>query len=267
MSQEYNVTPTKRPKHISRSQRNRPVLVTENSADEAQTLQETSPVESEAAPVEPPTTAAKARRKLPNFFSTIGKSNAESENDKPQVDPAQARLARATRTPKSVTQSTKAISKVTTPETAKETEKPVAKPAATPAKKPASAFKTKHIIGIAIYLLAANFVGLFETAGLNQLHANRNLTKFNLFGNPVTISTSTVVFLITLIVILVLLAKFDFIPRSLGPTPPARTGKTSSSNNTQTVKTPPPVIRPGVKGSDDKLYEEYRLNQRRDKKR
>ncbi len=265
MSQEYNATPTKRAKSTARAQRNRPVLVTDNAAEPVAV--ETLPVEETPAPI----AASAPKRRLPNFFSTVGKSAQEESNaSKPEVDPAQARLARATRTPKGSTQNVKAasvVSKETTSEKTKEAAKPATKSTA-PAK-PASAFKTRHIIGIAIYLLAANFLGLFESSFLRSIHADSLLTKFNLFGNQVSVYTSTLLFLATLIIILVLLAKFDFIPRSFGAAAqPRNTGKsTASTRGTDSVKTPPATICPGVKGSDDKLYEAYRMNQRREKKR
>src|SRR6266700_308479 len=176
MSQEFNVTPVKRPKYTSRTQRNRPVLVTSDSVASEQSAVETLPAESkppisDAAAI----TSSAPKRRLPSFFPTIGKS---AEANKPEIDPAQARLARATRSTKSNTQSTKAVSKESSPETAKSVAKtttPTTKPN-TPTK-PASAFKTRHIIGIAIYLLAANFLGLFETALLRNIHADSLLTK------------------------------------------------------------------------------------------
>jgi hypothetical protein len=265
MSQEFNITPVKRPKNSLRSQRNRPVLVTGNSVAKEQAIATVESQPSESTPaisvVEPA-----PKRKLPNFFSTIGKSDKET-TDKPEVDQAQARLARATHGNKSVTQNSKAVTKEDSLEKGKETAKP-ATTKSTPTRPP-GLFKTRHIIGIAIYLLAANFVGIIETTALRSIHADVVLTTFVLFGGKVTITSSTVAFLATLVIILILLAKFDFIPRSLGGSSAARNNKsaTSSSKSADAIKTSPPVIRPGVKGSDDKLYETYRLNQRRDKKR
>jgi hypothetical protein len=271
MSQEFNVTPVKRPKYTSRTQRNRPVLVTGDSVASEQSAVDTLPAESKPVSDAAAITSSAPKRRLPSFFPTIGKS---ASADKPEIDPAQARIARATRSTKANTQTTKAVSKESSKDSSPETSKSATKTTTTtkpntPAK-PASAFKTRHIIGIAIYLLAANFLGLFETAALRNIHADSLLTKFNFFGNPVSIYTSTLTFLATLVVILVLLAKFDFIPRSLGPSAQQRAAasKASTTNkNTESVKTLPPTIRPGVKGSDDKLYESYRLNQRREKKR
>src|SRR6266699_1499068 len=105
MSQEFNVTPIKRPKYTSRTQRNRPVLVTSDSVASEQSAVETLPTASK-----PPISNATAipssapKRRLPSFFPTIGKS---AEADKPEIDPAQARLARAIRFTKGITQSTK----------------------------------------------------------------------------------------------------------------------------------------------------------------
>ena len=98
MSQEYNGT-LKRSRR-ARTPRNRPVLVTgsdENTTEE-QTIQETAPVEEiEETPIVEPTPPAKGRlgNRLPNFFSTVGKS--EKEDNQKESEVVQARLARATK--------------------------------------------------------------------------------------------------------------------------------------------------------------------------
>lgn len=270
MSQEYNGT-LKRSRR-ARYQRNRPVLVTssdENTTDE-QAIQEAAPVEEiEATPTAEPEPAPPARgrtgSRLPNFFSTVGKS--EKADEPKETDVVQARLARATRGKASTaTGKTPAVS-----EEDKETQTQTAK-AETRATSAASnrtrpvqgAFKTRYILGIAIYLFAANFIGTGITLVLRQMHADVVLTQFNLFGGKVIVSTSTLLFLALLIIILVLLARFDLIPRSLAPSRPQQTGASKSGEGTP--RQPPSPIRQGVKGDDDDLYQEYRLNQRRTKK-
>jgi hypothetical protein len=271
MSQEYNDT-LKRSRR-ARSQRNRPVLVTssdENTTDE-QAIQETTPVEEiEETPTAEPEPAPPARgrigNRLPNFFSTVGKS--EKADEQKETDVVQARLARATRGKASTaTGKTPAVS-----EEAKETQTQTSKsetraaPAAGSRARPTQqgAFKTRYILGIAIYLFAANFIGTGITLVLRQMHADVVLTQFTLFGGKVIVSSSTLLFLALLIIILVLLARFDLIPRSLAPSRP----QTGASKSGETApKQPPSPIRQGVKGEDDDLYQEYRLSQRRTKKR
>jgi hypothetical protein len=269
MSQEYNSTLRK--SRRTRSQRNRPVLVTSSDeiTTEEQAIQETAPAEEieETPAVEPeavPTSPAKGRR-LPNFFSTVGKS--EKEDNQKETDVVQARLARAT---KGKASTTTAKTAAVTEEKNKETPKSETRAAATATSRtrPAQqqgAFKTRYILGIAIYLFAANFIGTGITLVLRQMHADVVLTQFNLFGGKVVVSSSTLLFLALLIIILVLLARFDLIPRSLAPTSQNRAG-TSKSSETVT-RQPPSPIRQGVKGEDDDLYQEYRLSQRRSKKR
>jgi hypothetical protein len=265
MSQEYNGT-LKRSRR-ARTPRNRPVLVTsdENTTEE-QTIQETTPVEEiEETPIaEPEPAPARGRmgNRLPNFFSTVGKS--EKEDNQKESEVVQARLARATKGKASTATGKTAV--VT--EEAKETPRSETKAATTTRTRPAQqqgAFKTRYILGIAIYLFAANFIGTGITLVLRQMHADVVLTQFNLFGGKVIVSTSTVLFLALLIIILVLLARFDLIPRSLAPSAQNRAAASKSSETTS--KQPPSPIRQGVKGEDDDLYQEYRLSQRRTKKR
>ncbi len=94
------------------------------------------------------------------------------------------------------------------------------------------------------------------------------MTQFNLFGGTLHVTTSTVVFLASLVIILVLLARFDLIPRSLGAATNAQrsTGQAQTKSNgttTQGERIIPPTVRQGVKGSDDTLYQQYRTSQRR----
>ncbi len=266
MSQEYNGT-LKRSRR-ARTPRNRPVLVTssdENTTEE-QMIQETAPVEEiEETPIAEPAPPARGRmgNRLPNFFSTVGKS--EKEDNQKESEVVQARLARATKGKASTaTGKTAAVT-----EEDKETSKTETKaaPATTTRTRPAQqgAFKTRYILGIAIYLFAANFIGTGITLVLRKMNADVVLTQFNLFGGKVIVSTSTVLFLALLIIILVLLARFDLIPRSLAPSAQNRAAASKSSETSS--KQPPSAIRQGVKGEDDDLYQEYRLSQRRTKKR
>lgn len=263
MSQQYNNT-TKKTKRATRTQRTRPVLVTAN--DEQGNLVEEQVPEVESAPVTTePVASATPKRRLPAFFSTVGKRDT-AEEAVPEKDIAQARLARATRG-KAATQATKGSA--ASQDKPKET-KPAAKPAAsrTP-ERPPSLFKTRYIIGMGIYLIAANFLGIYERDILRNMGAERTLSQFNLFGLPVVITTSTVLFLITLIVILVVLARFDLLPRSLGAATNS-TGSTRSSTNREGgdgTRQIPPTKRQGEPGEHDDLYQAYRSQQRREKKR
>ena len=173
-----------------------------------------------------------------------------------------------------------------TAKAASTTEKPedevkaVAKPepkkvtnAAKPAPRP-SLFKTRYLIGMVTYLLAANFVGYFETNAFASSGIDRLLTSFTLFGGVVQIRTSTLAYLATLILLLIVLAYFDLIPRSFsalsGQNPAAKRGTSGTKQNTsdsRVTKNIPPPMRQGVKGADDDLYEEYRYSQRRSKKK
>ncbi|GAC1394455.1 MAG: hypothetical protein NVS4B11_33970 [Ktedonobacteraceae bacterium] len=276
MSQEYSNS--KRTRRTARSQRNKPVLVTssnnerenveaEHSVSTAtQTIAESKPlVVPTPEPIEQPV------RKLPRFFSTVKKSEQDSTpKETKDAEVVQARLARATRGKATV----EAIGTVPVVKEHKativESKKPaavVAKPAAT---KPPSLFKTRYIIGMGLYLIAADFLGLYEQRFLTYLGLEKELTKLSLFGGTLHVMTSTIVFLASLVIILVLLARFDLIPRSLGGSTKGRSGQPQAKNNgttTQSERVIPPTIRQGVKGSDDSLYQQYRNNQRREKKK
>jgi hypothetical protein len=260
-----------RRRRSNRADRNRPVLVTSSTETEGETNSDDTEVEQietiEETPVaeEVPATPQKTRR-LPGFFSTIGKKPTE---ETPEADVAQARLARATR--KAGTTTTKAAESAPTEEKQEQQEtKPKPTPARTTTTRPSGGFKTRYLLGMVIYLLGANFIGVFETQFMAANHLYAVLTTFNLFGGKVIISTSTVVFLATLIILLVVLAKLDLIPRSLGALAgqpePARRGQIGNKSNTTdqepTPKTPPPTMRQGVKGADDDIYADYRADQR-----
>lgn len=246
-----------RPAYKRNKARHRPVLVT--SKDEMDPVSD-EPVKDDLAtttePVsEQPPVQARARRGLPKFFSTVGKKEETSTDS--TVDPAAARIARATRNKAPQAKEVKE---------SKEAKKAEARPApkGTPVRPPArSGFKTRYIFGMVLYLIIADFVGLFERSWLLSAKADRLLFAIG----PVQVYTSTLLFLATLVVILIVLARFDLIPRSLG----AMSGSSSARSNNKTstsqsnagaAKASPPVMKQGVKGADDDLYQEYRETRR-----
>jgi hypothetical protein len=222
-------------------------------ADETDSANQTS----ESAATDAP------RRRLPKFFSTVGKTE-QKETAQSVVDPAQARIARAT-AGKTKTQSGESKQAVA--------DAPVKNAAArsTPTRsapaRPPSAFKMRYIVGMLAYLLIADLIGTFETSYLTANHLNNPL--FALGSFPVT--PSTVLFLVTLVVVLIVLARFDLIPRNLaglgGQSPAQRkTGQTRGSSDPGSSKTAP-SMKQGVKGADDDLYQEYRAQQRYNQRR
>jgi len=270
MTQETDRQPSTR-RRAPRAGRNRPVLVTSTSSENnEEVVEETAPtLEESLAEVEaqnPP--AAPAKRRLPNFFSTVGKSSQTTDSQ--ETSAAQARLARVTR---SKPAPAKPSSEIKSPPKAEAKKEPARTAAAQ--KRPTSAFKTRYIIGMGLYLLGANFIGMFESSFFQAYHLDQTLTSFNLFGGLVVIKTSTVAFLATLVIILVLLARFDLIPRSFsalsGQSAAQRNQRGSSSRSSQNTSEPgrntPPTMKQGVKGANDDLYQEYRANQRRERKK
>lgn len=260
-------------KRSPRAGRYKPTLVTtpdtetgDEQQEAVQEIEETAPVEETPTEVAPPTTG----RRLPRFFSTVGKSEKEQEVSEETV--VQARLARATRG-----KTAKAETTATTDdkEEAVEQERKAAAPARTasasrtPARPP-SPFKMKYIIGMVVYLLGAQLIGSLEVNLFNTYHIDSTLAQFPIFGFNIVVKTSTLVFLLILVLLLVLLAKLDLIPRSfsaLSGQPPQKRGSATSrqNNNNTVVRTPQPTMRQGVSGADDDLYQQYRSNQRRKK--
>lgn len=287
MSQEYDSTSGARKRRV-RGSRNRPILVTGNESEVSATTDATEvPADPEPLPEavsetpEAPRTERRsisAIRRLPGFLSNVGKSE-QDEAPRKEVDVVQARLARARRG-KSLTTSSSASSSAASSkeqESPKEEAKAAPKAASTTSSKPAatrspnSAFKMRYIIGMVIYLFGAQLLLPAEKVLMVNIHADYNLASFSLFGSPAQIDTSFILNIVTLIVLLYALVKLDFLPGSFR----AMTGASSSSSGSKTSqnagdgarRTPPPAIKPGVQGENDDLYREYRVNQRREKKR
>ncbi|HCI81240.1 MAG TPA: hypothetical protein DHW02_16295 [Ktedonobacter sp.] len=273
MSQEYS---SRRQRRSNRARAGRPVLVTSSDTtntpgNEEQTSTATDVVEPELLPVPiaPPTSTTR-QRKLPRFFSNISKSEDTQATTTNEQTVAQARIARATRGKTPPVPTAKATSEPKQQSTAKPATQATPRPAANRPPAQQGFFKTRYIIGLGIYLLVADFVGVFEAQLLNQWKLETVLAQFNLFGLPIRVSTSTIVFLATLVIVLVALAYFDLLPRSLSAARNTSTGSgtnRSSTSSTPAERTPQLTMRQGVKGSDDDLYQAYRSNQRREKKR
>ena len=261
--QQEKAAQNKRSKNTSK---NRPILVTSSSSDLVSQDQSVDvPGEPEQAVEEvvpSPTVEHTQPRRFPKFFSSVGKS----ENDNAvEADQASARIARATRNSGASSSNSRAAkdSKPTESQSNKVSTNKVT-PKSTPAKAQPrqGGFKTKYLYGIIIYVVVAMFVGQYERAFLVSNHLDKVLFQIGSFA----VTTSTALYLLTLIILLVVLARFDLIPRSLGAmsgqsaSQSGRSGQSSSqSENTKDAQ---PTIKQGVKGADDDLYQEYREQQR-----
>src|SRR5712691_11707095 len=186
MTQDSDRRSSSSNRRSARAGRKRPVLVTSTANEENSqaSMEETAPTLEESltkVQEQNPPVVPKSRR-LPNFFSTVGRR--EQTETPSETDAVQARLARATRGKVSLTKA---------PGDAKSEQKPEAKKApstnrpSTPAR-PASGFKTRYLIGMGLYLLCANFIGIFETQFFRSNHRDSVLTQFNLFGGTIVIS-------------------------------------------------------------------------------
>jgi hypothetical protein len=281
MTQNSDPTSTTLPtarKSRRASQRNRPVLVSSTSqglqefqTSQVETLEpeiiHTEPLAKGSPSVETSEVAAKAKRssRLPSFFSKVEKTVEEPEISQEEV--VKARLARAKKTtPKAEVTPTEDETKVQDEKTTHGANRTaVAATAATPAR-PNRAFKTRHLIGMMIYLFGAEIILPLEANFFNQIGIEVTLAKFTLFNLPITITSSVVLNLATLVAFLLLLVKFDLLPRSMSGSTPA-TARAKQQQQVINERQPQQTIRQGVKGENDDLYQAYRSNQRRDKKR
>jgi hypothetical protein len=266
MSQDQNIgtQPTQQGKpatnkRTNRNGRNRPILVTDDATDQMSGSEARETASAPITTVPTATQEAPPVKGRPSFFSTIGKKEETA-------DVAAARLARATRN--KVAAPVKKESKEVE-ETKKSDSKAVAKSAPTRSGGNAASaprrggFKPRHLIGILAYLVVADVVGVYEKSWLVSAH----LEKLLITLGPLPIYNSTIVFLLTLVILLVLLARFDLVPRSLTPAPrqPVTTNKGRPQDNADTdsdTTRNTPNIKQGVKGTNDDLYQEYRETQR-----
>lgn len=278
MSQNANSTspilPTARKSRRS-SQRNRPVLVSSRSqgTEESQESQ-VGTLEPEAseertrteslteAEVSTVATPAKARRgpRLPGFFPKVEKTVEEPETSQEVV--VKARLARAK----------KATSKSEIAPAASEKKESDKKPAGganrtAAANRPEPLFKTRHLLGMGLYLIGAEFLLPYETTLFRQYKLEQTVGQIPYLNVPLT--TSILLNLATLIVFLVILVKLDLLPTSLASksAAAARAQQKQREQSTSGTKQPQLTMRQGVKGEDDDLYQAYRSNQRKEKKR
>jgi hypothetical protein len=276
MSQKSNQTSTTLPtarKSRRTSQRNRPVLVSSTSQgtqeSQGDQIEQPKPESRDARVRTEPLTVAsvatetpvKARRvpHLPSFFSKVEKTVEEPETSQEEI--VKARLARAQKgTPKAEATPTASTTK------AQDEKKPARGTNRTATTASSNKlFKTRHFIGMAFYLLAAELLLPLETSLFRQLGIEKRLAEFNLFNIPMIITSSVLLNLATLVIFLLILVKFDLLPSSMGGRR-AATAQAQQREQRAAERLPQPTVRQGVKGEHDDLYRAYRTNQRKEKK-
>lgn len=263
MIQEPGRRPSSTHRRSNRAGRNRPVLVTSTENQtlvaEAGTL-DSAPSSSDlaggASPNSEQTQPASTRRSLRGFFSTVGKTvTARPSAPKASSSPAETAPARSNgQKPEAKAQPGKAAA----------------------SNRPAPLFKTRYMFGMILYLLAADVIGIIETNLLQPYGGNTILAQFAVFGLPIRITVSALVYLATLIIILVVLARFDLLPRSFkalsGGSSSSQSRRDGSSSQQRTDssannRAAPPTRKLGVKGSNDDLYQQYQATRRRERKK
>jgi hypothetical protein len=257
-AQQEKTTQNKRSKSTGK---NRPVLVTSSNDLANDSVGElTNDTPQPVKEVTSPTTVEDTRpRRFPKFFSSVGKN----ENDGTvEADQAAARIARATRNSSVSTATNRTANESKPAESQSNTNKVSTNAAPAKAAPRKGGFKTRYLWGMVAYVLTAMLVGQYERAFLVSNHLEKVLFQVGSFS----VTTSTALYLLTLIILLVVLARFDLIPRSLGAMsgqPTAQSGKSGqSSSNSENSKDSQPTMKQGVKGTDDDLYQEYREQQR-----
>ncbi|GCF07486.1 hypothetical protein [Dictyobacter arantiisoli] len=257
MSQEYKTAARRTHRRVPH---NRPVLVTGTETQEEVALLEpqTEDLTRDTGTLAEPEigiTPVKSSRRslsLPKFFSKVEKSEVEESTDEDKV--VEARMARAKKSLNGKNATTKENDPVAS-------SKPAAR-AQTPAKP--RLFKTRHIIGMVVYLFGANLVLPYERTLTIGMNIEKNL--FTIPGINLPVSTSFLLNIITLIVLLYVLVALDFLPngKQIGNAQVnSRNNNKSVNANTSVPKAPQATIRQGVKGEHDNLYQSYRTNQRK----
>jgi hypothetical protein len=207
--------------------------------------------------------SAKARLvpRLPSFFSKVEKTVEESETSQAEV--VKARLARAQKT-------TSKAEPTPTPSETKETPGKPARGTSRPATtaKPNKLFKTRHLIGMMLYLFGAEALLPLETSFFRQMKMEKTLAQFTLFNIPMIITTSVIANLATLVIFLLILVKLDLLPSSMTgrAAAAARAQKQQREQGATAERPQQQTVRQGVKGEHDDLYYAYRTNQRKEKK-
>lgn len=255
----------------NRSGRNRPVLVTGDTTDrvsgdaaqedgvngistQADMNAQMETINRSAQTVSGESTV----KKRPGFFSTLGGKKDDV------ADATAARIARATRN-KAATpakKETKEVQATKKPEPQAAAKNAPARTGGRAAPARRGGFKPRHMIGILLYLVVADVAGVYEKSLLGK--ADKLLFSLG----PLPIYTSTILFLLTLIILLIVLARFDLVPRSLTPraSQPATTGKGPSQQKKDVPddagSKATPSMKQGVRGANDDLYQEYRETQR-----
>jgi len=250
-------------KRSKNTSKNRPVLVTSSSNDlvtKDQSVEVTSELEQPVEEVVASTSVEDTQpRRFPKFFSSVGKREKDGTLE---ADQASARIARATRNSGASSARNRAAEDSKPAQSQSNSKKVAPKSTSAKAQPRQGSFKTKYLYGMIIYVVVAMFVGQYERAFLASNHLDKALFQVGSFA----VTTSTALYLLTLIILLVVLARFDLIPRSLGAMSGQSTsqgGRSSqSSSRSENTKEAQPTIKQGVKGDDDDLYQEYREQKR-----
>ena len=267
MSQEQDsipMTTTIRKPRRTRQRRNQPVLVTatesENLSQPAENLTTDTDINSQQETEIPtmsesvPEVQAQHSSRLPKFFSRVDKDEQKQE------EVVKARLARANHSPNSQASAVKTKTKSDTKLQSKTTQH----------REPL--FKIRHFVGMTIYLFGAQLILPYEFILAHQLGMDHPFYTLRIFNNSIQLNAAIFMNIATLILLLYILVKLDFLPNTASAKLRAeQKAREQQSKNRQNaapaVKNVPPPMKLGIQGQDDDLYQAYRASQRRAKKR
>ncbi|HTI14010.1 MAG TPA: hypothetical protein VL461_05480 [Dictyobacter sp.] len=264
---QNSITSTRRRR--TRNPRNRPTLITgteqlQPASDTNEVVSDTEPLDTQTEPLAETASPVESIAPTPRagFFSKVEKEETTTE----EKNVVQARMARAF---KRVTNKVAPKATETNDET-KATTAPsgTTKKASSTPQRPPTMFKPRHLAGMAVYLLGAQFLLPYEHVLMVNLGGDPTLTSFKIGSFNVALTPSFILNILTLIILLFVLVKFDFLPSGKQFAQQQTNDRLKSQNRAGAASRPAqPAIRQGVKGEDDDLYQAYRVNQRREKKR
>ncbi|RAQ97257.1 hypothetical protein [Thermogemmatispora tikiterensis] len=116
--------------------------------------------------------------------------------------------------------------------------------------------KSRHFLGLFIYIFAATLLQIPLAYLSPILHLNQVLLQFSIANFPVVITYALVIYLVLLVALLVVLNQFDLLP-SFGRTAEERR-RSASQGSSSRSKAAGARGKETSKGEHDHLYEDYR---------
>ncbi|MBX5456321.1 MAG: hypothetical protein IRZ31_05415 [Thermogemmatispora sp.] len=117
--------------------------------------------------------------------------------------------------------------------------------------------KSRHFLGLFIYIFAATLLQIPLAYITPALHLNQVLLQFSIGSFPVVITHALVIYLVLLVALLIVLNQFDLLP-SFGRTAEASRRSASQGSSSRSKAAAGAKGKETSKGEHDHLYEDYR---------